>query len=110
MQSQKRSIILAYAGWTSVFVEGWLLLLHLIPADGISLAFFALFFFLAIMASAIYSTKPRLGAPAADMRVRVGDQVFSVESGNLTIRRNGNAILLSIDPKDVLVLLNTEKK
>ncbi len=98
MQSQKRSVILAYAGWTSVFVEGWLLLLRLIPIDGISLSFFVLFFVLAIMASVIYSSKPRLGAPAADIRVRIGDQVFSEEAGNLTIRRNGNVILCTVSP------------
>ncbi len=110
MKPQKPSIVLVCACWASVFIEGWLLLLRSIPADRLSLTLFILFFFLAVMASAVYSSKPKLGTPVADMRVKIGDQVFSAESGNLTMRRNGNIILLSIDPKDVLVLLNTEKK
>jgi hypothetical protein len=96
---QKSSIVLAYAGWTSVFIESWLLLTRLIPADGLSWSLFGLFFFLAVMASAIYSGKSK--ASIVDIRVSISGKVFSEDSDTLTVIRNGNVALCSIKQADL---------
>lgn len=46
---------LAILAWASVFVLSWLLILRLIPSDGLSWSFFAFFLVLALVASAIAS-------------------------------------------------------
>lgn len=99
VKNQKPSMILAYAGWTSVFIESWLLLTRLIPADGLSWSLFGLFFVLAVMASAIYSGKS--GAGTVDIRVSISGKVFSEESDTLTVIRNGNVALCSIKLADL---------
>lgn len=51
----KLSQILAIAGWMSVFIEMWLILLERIPQDKITWWFLFFFLFIAIAASAIAS-------------------------------------------------------
>jgi len=53
----KPSLILAIVAWASVFVLGWLLVLRLVPADKLSWVFFALWFVVGTMASAVYRGK-----------------------------------------------------
>lgn len=57
MKIENFSQLLALISWVSVFVEAWLLILRAIPADGLAFGFFALFFFVAVMAGAVASTK-----------------------------------------------------
>ena len=54
------SLALAVIGWSSVFVEGWLIILRIIPADWLSWAFFAVYFIVATMASAVYGGKKKI--------------------------------------------------
>ena len=57
MKIEKFSQLLALVAWASVFVEGWLILLRTIPADGLTWFFFGLFFVVAVMAGAVASPK-----------------------------------------------------
>ena len=56
----KPSLVLAVIGWTSVFVEGWLIILRIVPADWLSWTFFAVYFIVATMASAVYGGKKKI--------------------------------------------------
>ncbi len=53
MKIEKFSQLLALIAWANVFVEGWLILLRTIPADGLTWFFFGLFFLVAVMAGAV---------------------------------------------------------
>jgi len=99
MKIEKPSLILAYAGWFSLFAETWLLLLRIIPGDGLSITFFVMFFLLGLMGSAVYAGKPK--KYLTDIRVRIGDRVYSEENGNLTVVQNGGVALCVIQPKDL---------
>jgi len=104
MKIDKPSIVLAYTGWISMFIEGWLLLLRKIPADGLSWAFFALFFFLGVMASAVYAGKPKATKP--DIRVRIGAEIFSEEKQNLQVVQTpaGGILLCVVKPENYALL------
>jgi hypothetical protein len=102
MKFEKPSIVLAYASWASVFLEAWLLLLRWIPSDGLTLGFFVLFFFVAVMASAVHASKPKMKGEITDIRVKIGDfQLFSEQQGNLKIVKNGSIAVCVIEPKDL---------
>lgn len=96
----KPSAVLAYAGWASVFIEGWLLLLRTIPADGLSWSFFGLFFLVAVMASAVYSGKQNKKdgiASPDDLVVRMDNTLYTQNNGGLLIgpeRPDGKMIVI----------------
>jgi hypothetical protein len=54
---ETKSQLLAAIGWISVFVEGWLIVLRLIPADFLTWMFFVIFFIVAVFASAVAGGK-----------------------------------------------------
>jgi len=55
MKLEKPSHFLALISWAYVFTGGALIFLRKIPADGLTWGLFALFFFVAVMASAVAS-------------------------------------------------------
>lgn len=48
---------LAVLAWVSVFVLSWLLILRILPSDGLSWSFFVFFLLIALMASALASPR-----------------------------------------------------
>lgn len=99
MKIDKPSAVLAYAGWVSVFVEAWLLLLRTIPADGLTWTFFAIFFVVAVMASAVYSGKPKKDSVVSpdDLVVKVDNTIYTQNNGGLAIgpeRPDGKMIVI----------------
>ena len=100
MKINKPSAVLAYAGWASVFIEGWLLLLRTIPADGLTWTFFGLFFFLAVMASAVstgrQTRKDGIISPD-DLIINVDGTIHTQANGGLSIgpeRPDGKMIVI----------------
>ncbi len=57
VKEMKDSYLLAVAGWVSVFVLAWLLVLRAIPFDLMSGGFCAFFFILAVCGTALSSEK-----------------------------------------------------
>lgn len=55
MKWEKPSHILAFAGWLSVFVLSWLLILGYRPLNWLSAGFWFFFLIIAILASAVGS-------------------------------------------------------
>ena len=106
MKLEKPSQILALFAWAFVFVEAGLLVIRKIPADGLSWGFFALFFFVAAMASAVANggdKKPTIGK--SDLIVKVGDEICTVNNGKLVIspEQKDGTVFVSVLP------LNREK-
>ena len=99
MKIDKPSAVLAYAGWVSVFVESWLLLLRIIPADGLTWTFFGIFFVVAVIASAVSSSGPKQDGIASpdDLVVKVNDTLYTQKNGTLLIgpeRPDGKMIVI----------------
>ena len=107
MKIEKPSAILAYAGWISVFVLGWLMVLRATPADKLTWTFFWIFFVVAVLASAIYSGSPKKDGIISpnDIVVKVDDKIYTQANHGLVIgpeRPDGKMI--------VIVPIQKEKK
>lgn len=107
MKIEKPSAILAYAGWISVFVLGWLMVLRTVPADRLTWIFFWIFFVVAVLASAIYSGSPKKDGIISpnDIVVKVDDKIYTQANHGLVIgpeRPDGKMI--------VIVPIQKEKK
>lgn len=99
MKIDKPSAILAYVGWLSVFVLGWLMVLRTIPADKLTWTFFAIFFVVAVFASAVSSEKPKKDGVISpdDMVVKWDDKIYTQSNGGLVIgpeRPDGKVIVI----------------
>lgn len=105
MKIDKPSAVLAYAGWISVFVLGWLMLLRTVPADGLTWRFFGIFFVIAVWASAVYSGNPKKDGVASpdDLVVKVDNTIYTQNNGGLSIgpeRPDGKMIVIVRKPKE----------
>lgn len=98
MKTEKPSVVLAWVSWASVFIEGWLILLRIIPADRLTWIFFAVFFVVAVFASAVASPSKKDGiASADDLIIKVDDKVYQQRDGTLLVgpeRKDGKMIVL----------------
>ena len=94
----KSSTLLARLGWLSVFAEGWLILLRLIPADKLTWIFFTVFFVVAVMASAVSSPSKKDGiASPDDLIVKRDNQIYTQDNGMLLIgpeRQDGKMVVI----------------
>lgn len=100
MKIDKPSAFLAYAGWISVFVLGWLMVLRTVPADKLTWTFFAIFFMVALFASAVYSGKPNKKdgiASPDDLVVKMDSTIYTQNNGGLLIgpeRTDGKMVII----------------
>ena len=99
MKIDKPSAVLAYAGWISVFVLGWLIVLRTIPADKLTWTFFGIFFVVAVMASAVYAGGPKKDGIISpdDVVVKVDNTIYTQHNGGLSIgpeRPDGKMIVI----------------
>lgn len=99
MRLDKPSATLAYAGWASVFVEAWLLLLRIIPSDVFSWTFFGIFLLIAVWASAIYTGNPKKDGIISpdDLVVKVDNTIHTQSNKGLSVgpeRPDGKMIVI----------------
>lgn len=80
----KPSILLATLGWISVFTLAWLFLLGVLHTSVLSVSIFTIFFIIAVMASAVYGSKPKFER-TTDIEVNLNGFTYSEAKGNLRV-------------------------
>lgn len=91
MKFPKPSQLLAFAGWSYVFGSAILVILRVIPVDGLTWSLFGLFLFIAFFASAVASGKRKIADN--DIRVNIAGSIFTGDALDIHELRNGSIFI-----------------